>query len=71
MLTLFMFTKFQKYPAIYHENWYHSNTGAGMEEIETFWTEQQKQILAYHGISMSDVHTVASNNGCDGMVMGW
>ncbi|CAL1151686.1 unnamed protein product [Cladocopium goreaui] len=27
------------------------------EEIETFWTVQQKQILAYHGISMSDVHS--------------
>lgn len=27
------------------------------EEIETFWTVQQKQILAYHGINMSDVHS--------------
>ena len=30
-----------------------------LEEIETFWTVQQKQILAYHGISMSDVYSAA------------
>jgi hypothetical protein len=36
-----------------------------LEEIETFWTVQQKQILAYHGINMSDVHSVAGL-GCDG-----
>ena len=30
-----------------------------LEQIPDVWTAQQKQILAYHGITMEDVQTVS------------